>query len=98
MTFAVVRIAENRERIIGTIWADGESEAQQVAELPVPEVRHADPGSDAHAGGPGPDTVDPTVSAGLRPLRAVFPELPSIISRLFFKKALLGPGVVTHGS
>ena len=33
MTFAVVRIAENRERIIGTIWADGESEAQQVAAI-----------------------------------------------------------------
>jgi hypothetical protein len=31
MTFAVVRIAENRERVIGTIWADGESDAQQVA-------------------------------------------------------------------
>jgi hypothetical protein len=31
MTFAVVRITENRERVVGTIWADGESEAQQMA-------------------------------------------------------------------
>ena len=31
MTFAVVNIAENRERVIGTIWADGETDAQQMA-------------------------------------------------------------------
>lgn len=31
MTFAVVNIAENRERVVGTIWADGESDAQQMA-------------------------------------------------------------------
>ena len=31
MTFAVVTVAENRERVVGTIWADGESDAQQMA-------------------------------------------------------------------
>jgi hypothetical protein len=31
MTFTVVTVAENRERVLGTIWADGESDAQQVA-------------------------------------------------------------------
>jgi hypothetical protein len=31
MTFAVISVAENREKIIGTIWASGETEAQQVA-------------------------------------------------------------------
>ena len=31
MTFALVTVAENRERVIGTIWADGESDAQQMA-------------------------------------------------------------------
>jgi hypothetical protein len=31
MTFAVVTVAENRERVIGTIWADAESDAQQMA-------------------------------------------------------------------
>jgi hypothetical protein len=31
MTFAVVTVAENRERVVGTIWADGESDAQQIA-------------------------------------------------------------------
>ena len=31
MTFAVVQVAENRERVVGMIWADGESDAQQVA-------------------------------------------------------------------
>ena len=31
MTFAVVTVGENRERIVGTIWADGEHEAQQMA-------------------------------------------------------------------
>jgi hypothetical protein len=31
MTFAVVTVAENRDRVIGTIWADGESDAQQMA-------------------------------------------------------------------
>jgi hypothetical protein len=84
------------------VWNTGpeqpDAEAKQVAELPVPEVRHANPGSDAHAGGTGADTVDPTVSAGLRPLRAVFPELPSIISRLFPKAPFWGPGFVTPGS
>jgi hypothetical protein len=31
MTFTVVNIAENRERVLGTIWAEGESDAQQMA-------------------------------------------------------------------
>ena len=31
MTFAVVTVAENRERVIGTIWANGESDAEQIA-------------------------------------------------------------------
>jgi len=31
MTFAVVNIAEKRERVIGTIWADAETDAQQMA-------------------------------------------------------------------
>ena len=31
MTFAVISVAENREKVIGTIWANGETEAQQVA-------------------------------------------------------------------
>ena len=31
MTFAVVTVADNRERVIGTIWANGESDAQQIA-------------------------------------------------------------------
>lgn len=31
MTFAVVNIAESRERVVGTIWANGESDAQQMA-------------------------------------------------------------------
>ena len=37
MTFAVVSVAENRERIIGTIWASGETEAQQMASSLFPE-------------------------------------------------------------
>ena len=31
MTFAVVTVAENRERVVGTIWADAETDAQQMA-------------------------------------------------------------------
>jgi len=31
MTFAIVTIAEKPERVVGMIWAEGESEAQQVA-------------------------------------------------------------------
>ena len=31
MTFTVVTVSENRERMLGTIWADGESDAQQMA-------------------------------------------------------------------
>lgn len=31
MTFAVVNVAENRERVIGTIWAAAEADAQQMA-------------------------------------------------------------------
>ena len=31
MTFAVVSVAENREKVIGTIWASGETDAQQMA-------------------------------------------------------------------
>ena len=36
MTFAVVTVGENRERIVGTIWADGESDAQQMATIIFP--------------------------------------------------------------
>ena len=46
MTFAVVKVAENRERVVGTIWADGESEAQQMATSlfePAPEPRPQEP-------------------------------------------------------
>jgi hypothetical protein len=31
MTFTVVTVQENRERMLGTIWAQGESDAQQMA-------------------------------------------------------------------
>jgi hypothetical protein len=31
MTFAVVTVAENREKIVGTIWAAAEAEAQAMA-------------------------------------------------------------------
>ena len=31
MTFAVVNVVENRERVIGTIWAEAEADAQQMA-------------------------------------------------------------------
>ena len=31
MTFTVVTVSENRERTLGTIWANGESDAQQMA-------------------------------------------------------------------
>ena len=31
MTFTVLTVAENRERMLGTIWAAGEAEAQQTA-------------------------------------------------------------------
>ena len=37
MTFTVVTVSENRERMLGTIWADGESEAQQMASSLFPE-------------------------------------------------------------
>ena len=38
MTFAVVQVGESRERIVGTIWADDESEAQQVATMVIQPV------------------------------------------------------------
>ena len=31
MTFTVLTVSENRERMLGTIWANGESDAQQIA-------------------------------------------------------------------
>ena len=31
MTFTVLTVSENRERMLGTIWAAGELEAQQTA-------------------------------------------------------------------
>ena len=31
MTFAVVTVAENREKVVGTIWAAAEAEAQAMA-------------------------------------------------------------------
>ena len=31
MTFAIVTIAEKPERVVGTIWAEGELDAQQMA-------------------------------------------------------------------
>jgi hypothetical protein len=37
MTFTVVNVAENRERVLGTIWADGESDAQQMASTLFPQ-------------------------------------------------------------
>jgi hypothetical protein len=46
MTFAVIDISENREKVVGTIWASGETEAQQVAsslfhdKAPSEEERH----------------------------------------------------------
>ena len=38
MTFALVTVGDNRERIVGTIWADGESDAQQIATSIFPET------------------------------------------------------------
>lgn len=31
VTFSVINVAENRERVVGTIWAAAETEAQQMA-------------------------------------------------------------------
>ena len=41
MTFALVTVGENREKIVGTIWADGESDAQQIATSIFPETAQA---------------------------------------------------------
>ena len=38
MTFALVTVGDNRERIVGTIWAAGESEAQQIATSIFPDT------------------------------------------------------------
>ena len=38
MTFALVTVGDNRERIVGTIWADGESDAQQIATSIFPQT------------------------------------------------------------
>ena len=37
MTFTVVTVSDNRERMLGTIWAAGESEAEQVASSLFPD-------------------------------------------------------------
>ena len=37
MTFALITVGDNREKIVGTIWADGESDAQQMASSLFPE-------------------------------------------------------------
>lgn len=36
MTFAVVSVAENREKVVGTIWAAAEQEAQAMASSLIP--------------------------------------------------------------
>jgi hypothetical protein len=43
MTFALVHVAEDRELIVGTIWAAGETDAQQVAT----SLNRSAPGSEA---------------------------------------------------
>ena len=43
MTFTVVTISDNRERMLGTIWAAGESEAQQMASSLFPDSGEAKP-------------------------------------------------------
>jgi hypothetical protein len=43
MTFTVVTVSENRERTLGTIWADGEVDAQQMASTLFPEGADARP-------------------------------------------------------
>ena len=37
MTFTVLTVSESRERTLGTIWADGEFDAQQMASTLFPE-------------------------------------------------------------
>jgi hypothetical protein len=44
MTFTVVTTSEQPERIVGTIWADGETEAQQVATSVLQETGEKLPG------------------------------------------------------
>jgi hypothetical protein len=39
MTFAVVTVAENREKIVGTIWAAAEAEAQAMATTVLPQTQ-----------------------------------------------------------
>jgi hypothetical protein len=43
MTFTVVTVSENRERMLGTIWAAGESDAQQMASTLFPESGESRP-------------------------------------------------------
>ena len=44
MTFTVVTVSDNRERMLGTIWASGESDAQQMASTLFPD--NGEPRSD----------------------------------------------------
>ena len=43
MTFTVVTVSDNRERMLGTIWAAGESEAEQMASSLFPANGEATP-------------------------------------------------------
>jgi hypothetical protein len=43
MTFTVVTVSDNRERMLGTIWAAGESDAQQIASSLFPDKGEAAP-------------------------------------------------------
>ena len=43
MTFTVLTVSENRERMLGTIWAAGESEAEQMASSLFPQISESNP-------------------------------------------------------
>ena len=43
MTFTVVTVSGNRERLLGTIWAAGESEAEQMATSLFPQDSEPNP-------------------------------------------------------
>jgi len=43
MTFTVVTVSENRERTLGTIWANGESDAEQMASSLFPDTSEPRP-------------------------------------------------------
>ena len=50
MTFAVISVAENRERVIGTIWANGETEAQLIASSLFSDTRPTEADNSSEAG------------------------------------------------